>query len=77
MQVNGKPITGDSRSALAALEQAGYKTSSECRDGFCGACRLKASGTPVYFKEPIGYRNAGEILVCCVDSRSDINIQIP
>ena len=68
MRVNNTPIPTDSCTALVALERAGYKVNSECRNGYCGACRLKATGTPTYLNDPIGYKQDGEILVCCVDS---------
>ncbi|MEZ9856459.1 2Fe-2S iron-sulfur cluster-binding protein, partial [Vibrio breoganii] len=42
MRVNNTPIPTDSCTALVALERAGYKVNSECRNGYCGACRLKA-----------------------------------
>ncbi|PMN37561.1 hypothetical protein BCT32_09970 [Vibrio sp. 10N.261.45.E11] len=77
MRVNNTPIPSDSCTALVALERAGYEVKSECRNGFCGACRLKASGTPTYLNDPIGYMQDGEVLVCCVDSQSDIDIELP
>ncbi|WP_435000238.1 2Fe-2S iron-sulfur cluster-binding protein (plasmid) [Vibrio scophthalmi] len=70
-QLTPKPNT----SVLEMLEAHGYQPRSECRDGFCGSCRIKATGNPQYVKDPLGYTKHGEILICCVASSSDIDIE--
>ncbi|USD58869.1 2Fe-2S iron-sulfur cluster binding domain-containing protein [Vibrio sp. SCSIO 43140] len=75
MRVNDIEVRGEG-TALQVLESSGYDVRSECRSGFCGACRLKAKGKPIYQQEPIGYCSDDEVLVCCLDSQSDINIEL-
>lgn len=60
---------------LETLEMHGYQPKNECRDGFCGSCRIKAKGKPQYVKDPLGYTQDGEILICCVSADSDIDIE--
>lgn len=75
MRVNDIEIRGEG-TALQVLESLGYDVRSECRSGFCGACRLKANGKAIYKQEPIGYCTDDEVLVCCLDFNSDINIEL-
>lgn len=48
-----------------------------CREGFCGACRCKLkSGTVEYINEPLAFVRSGEILTCCSNPTSDIEIEL-
>ncbi|ENC9861357.1 2Fe-2S iron-sulfur cluster binding domain-containing protein [Klebsiella variicola] len=54
-------ITGED-AVTTILEQV----ESQCRSGYCGACRLKKiSGEVKYDNNPLAYVGQDEILPCC------------
>nr|WP_050547954.1 class I ribonucleotide reductase maintenance protein YfaE [Pseudoalteromonas sp. BSi20480] len=58
---------------MEALELAPYYM---CRDGFCGACRIKIkSGTVIYPSEPLCFVRDGEVLTCCSKAETDIDLE--
>ncbi|WP_199611876.1 class I ribonucleotide reductase maintenance protein YfaE [Flocculibacter collagenilyticus] len=60
---------------LIALENENIEVNYHCREGFCGACRCKlVSGEVVYNLEPLAFVRKGEILLCCSQPTSDIEI---
>lgn len=51
---------------LRALADSGISWPSECRSGFCGACRgMLVSGRVSYEEVPVALRGNGDILPCC------------
>ncbi len=61
-------ITGEDAvtTILEQLESAGIQVESQCRSGYCGACRLKKkSGEVKYDNDPLAYVGQDEILPCC------------
>ncbi|MEI6859394.1 MAG: class I ribonucleotide reductase maintenance protein YfaE, partial [Shewanella sp.] len=53
-------------SLLIALEHKKIKVFSECRNGYCGACKTKViSGSVTYHTEPLVELKADECLPCC------------
>lgn len=64
-------------SLLESLERANIKVESQCRNGFCGACRMKLTkGEVEYISEPIGFVRKNEILACCCKPRFNTDIEI-
>jgi ferredoxin len=64
-------------SILEQLENNGVVVDSQCRNGFCGACRCKlVSGEIDYINEPLAWVNEGEILLCCASPKTDVEIDI-
>ncbi|RPA31371.1 class I ribonucleotide reductase maintenance protein YfaE [Shewanella frigidimarina] len=58
---------------LDVLELHRLDTVSQCRDGYCGACRCKLlAGSVRYIKEPIAFLADNEILICSAVAESDI-----
>jgi len=46
-----------------------------CREGFCGACRVrKIIGTVDYTLDPLAFIDDDEILPCCSTPKTDIEI---
>ncbi|EPG6020935.1 MULTISPECIES: class I ribonucleotide reductase maintenance protein YfaE [Enterobacteriaceae] len=65
---NETVITGEDAvtTILEQLESAGIQVESQCRSGYCGACRLKKkSGEVKYDNDPLAYVGQDEILPCC------------
>lgn len=52
----------EGETVLESLEAMGVEHEYQCRSGYCGACRSKASGVVNYVLEPVALINAGEIL---------------
>lgn len=64
-------------SVLESLEKSGLEPVSQCKDGFCGACRVPIyKGSVIYPKAPIAYVGAREILPCCCKPDGDIEISL-
>jgi ferredoxin len=62
---------------LQALEFKKVKIFSECRNGFCGACKTKInSGTVRYLTEPLATLSVGECLPCCCVPESDLDLDL-
>ncbi|WP_312018359.1 class I ribonucleotide reductase maintenance protein YfaE [Shewanella surugensis] len=63
---------------LEALEQKKIKVFSECRNGFCGACKTKVnSGEVFYINEPLAHLEPGECLPCCCAPDGDLDLDLP
>lgn len=64
-------------SILETVENAGVEIHSQCRDGFCGACRTRITeGEVKYTTDPLAFIDDDEILPCCSIPNSDIKIEI-
>ena len=63
---------------LESLESANVEVHFHCRDGFCGACRVKLNkGQITYIQgEPLAFIRPGEILTCCSIPDGDVDLSI-
>lgn len=51
---------------LDALIESGHDIDYQCRSGYCGACRVKATRGQVKYDDlPLAHLNHDEILPCC------------
>lgn len=66
------------QSILTCLEAANVEVHFHCRDGFCGACRIKLNSGQVNYPkgEPLAFIAEGEVLACCCIPMSDIDISV-
>ncbi len=80
INVNGKTAEFDHskhKTLLEALEQQGFEPHYHCRDGFCGACRCKLlKGEIKYAVEPLAFIRDDEILTCCSQPLTDIELDL-
>nr|WP_041409760.1 class I ribonucleotide reductase maintenance protein YfaE [Shewanella amazonensis] len=80
VSLQGQPVllfNGQQQSLLEALEIKKVRVFSECRSGFCGACKTKVlSGSVTYFTEPLAALSADECLPCCCVPESDLNLAL-
>ncbi|WP_299021281.1 2Fe-2S iron-sulfur cluster-binding protein [uncultured Photobacterium sp.] len=76
MRINGQLVISPYESALQLLESRGIAVNANCREGYCGSCRVKANGEAKYFREPIGFLARDEVLPCCLSTSSDINLLV-
>ncbi|WP_084493588.1 class I ribonucleotide reductase maintenance protein YfaE [Brackiella oedipodis] len=67
----------DQESILQALERQGYVLESQCRSGYCGACRLKKlTGEVDYLEMPLAFINPDEILPCCSRPKANTKLRL-
>lgn len=68
--------TNEELSILEFLESKNIQINSECRDGFCGACRCKLEDGEVEVSpNAIGYVAEDEILACSTKPKSNVKIK--
>ncbi len=61
---------------LEALERNGCAVEFQCRQGYCGHCRLQLrQGEVSYAEFPLAYIRPGEILTCCSVAKTDIELE--
>jgi ferredoxin len=74
IEVRNIPSVG---TLLESLEKSSVQIESHCRDGFCGACKVKLkSGRVTEVKQSLGYFDDGEILACCSRPETQIEIEV-
>ncbi|MBR7059777.1 MAG: 2Fe-2S ferredoxin-like protein [Neisseriaceae bacterium] len=62
---------------LDKLEATGHDVSYQCRNGYCGACRIKMlSGSVSYAKQPLAMIGKDEILPCCCQVQEPLKLDI-
>ncbi|MFT5881484.1 MAG: ferredoxin [Moritella sp.] len=69
------PVEPQDNSLLDTLERTGHQVEYQCRQGYCGACRIPLlSGTVSYQTEPLAAITPGSILPCCCLAEGDIRL---
>ncbi|WP_372871822.1 class I ribonucleotide reductase maintenance protein YfaE [Shewanella sp.] len=80
VSLQGQPVllfNGQQQSLLEALEIKKIRIFSECRSGFCGACKTKVlSGNVQYFSEPLAALEEDECLPCCCIPEADLDLAL-
>lgn len=69
-------LAGTEATILEMLEKEHIKVESHCRQGYCGACRVKVQGDVEYTTEPLGFHRKGEVLACCSKPKSSLEIDV-
>ena len=63
-------------SLLEGLERTGHEVEYQCRNGYCGSCRVKiVSGRVAYDEIPLAFVSPGEILACCCRVDEPIRVE--
>ena len=67
----------DEHNILDCLEKKGVEMHSHCRAGFCGTCRTTLLRGQVRYPggPPLAYLRENEILPCCCEPVSDIELK--
>ncbi|MDG2916711.1 class I ribonucleotide reductase maintenance protein YfaE [Bisgaard Taxon 10/6] len=64
-------------SLLETLEANNVRHEYQCRSGYCGSCRTKIKKGKVSYKEtPLAFVNSDEILLCCCQLESDVELEL-
>lgn len=62
---------------LESLESQNVDVHYQCREGYCGSCRVQLlEGDVHYNEEPMAWVNEDEILPCCCIPKSNLKIKI-
>lgn len=62
---------------LKKLEINGIFPEYQCRSGYCGACRTKIKkGKVSYNTPPLAFINENEILLCCCQVETDLELEL-
>ncbi|MBS0970238.1 class I ribonucleotide reductase maintenance protein YfaE [Chimaeribacter arupi] len=71
------PCAPEHRCLLELLETHQLEVEYQCREGYCGACRVRLlKGSVSYHQTPLAFIQQGEILPCCCLPQEDIEIDI-
>ncbi|WP_041419848.1 class I ribonucleotide reductase maintenance protein YfaE [Shewanella violacea] len=80
VSLDGQPVllfNQQHLSLLIALEHKKVKVFSECRNGYCGACKTTIiSGSVSYHTQPLVTLKADECLPCCCTPTSDLDLKL-
>lgn len=63
---------------LESLEAQDVAVQYQCREGYCGSCRVQLlEGEVHYLDEPMAWVNSDEVLPCCCIPKTAIRIKLP
>lgn len=64
-------------SILEVLQETGHSVEHQCKQGYCGSCRLrKISGEVEYKERPLAFIAEDEILPCCAIAKSNLRLDV-
>lgn len=79
INVEGKVVhyNNSEQTLLECLESANVEVHYHCRDGFCGACRVKLVKGEIAYPsgEPLAFVGKNEVLTCCCVPVTDITLE--
>ncbi len=62
---------------LTTLEAHHCQVEFQCREGYCGSCRIRlVRGQVSYAEAPLAFVQQGEILPCCCKADGDIEVEL-
>ncbi|MDF1764410.1 MAG: class I ribonucleotide reductase maintenance protein YfaE [Oleibacter sp.] len=62
---------------LESLESQDIHLEFQCREGYCGSCRVRLlDGEVHYFEEPMAWIDDDEILPCCCVPKTPLKLQL-
>lgn len=80
IKVGDKQIAYDTdlyKSILDCLQSNEVEVMYHCREGFCGACRVrKLEGEITYQIDPLAFIDDDEILPCCSIPRTNLKLKV-
>jgi ferredoxin len=67
----------DHPNLLTMLEANNLRVEFQCREGYCGSCRMRLlKGEVKYAQTPLAFVQQGEILPCCCVAQGDIELEL-
>lgn len=77
LSANGQQLAckSEHRNLLEVFEHHQVEVEYQCREGYCGSCRMKLiNGAVEYSEKPLAFISDGEILPCYCMPVGDIEI---
>ncbi len=74
---HGKALVckGEHNNLLEIFEQNKLVVEYQCREGYCGSCRMRlVKGEVAYTQKPLAFIQDGDILPCCCMPVGDIEL---
>ncbi|MFZ9035804.1 MAG: class I ribonucleotide reductase maintenance protein YfaE [Francisellaceae bacterium] len=69
-------VVDNNASILENLERSGKAMNHQCREGYCGSCRMRLiRGECHYLKQPLGTMSEDEVLICIAQAYTDITVE--
>ena len=68
LSANGQQLAckSEHRNLLEVFEHHQVEVEYQCREGYCGSCRMRLiNGEVAYSEKPLAFISDGEILPCC------------
>jgi len=78
LSANGQRLAclASHRNLLEVFEHHDVEVEYQCREGYCGSCRMRlVSGEVTYREKPLAFISDGEILPCCCLPVGDIELE--
>jgi ferredoxin len=78
LSAGGRQLVCEShhRNLLEVFEHHDVDVEYQCREGYCGSCRMRlVSGAVEYSEKPLAFISDDEILPCCCMPVGDIEIE--
>jgi ferredoxin len=78
LSANGQQLTclAEHRNLLEVFEHHDVDVEYQCREGYCGSCRMRlVSGEVTYSDKPLAFISEGEILPCCCLPIGDVELE--
>ncbi|MDO4776652.1 MAG: class I ribonucleotide reductase maintenance protein YfaE [Cardiobacteriaceae bacterium] len=72
-------VLKEGETLLEGLERAGHDIEYQCRQGYCGSCRMRVISGDIHYPagKPLAYLSRGEVLACCAVPAGDILLEEP
>lgn len=69
-------IKSSSETLLEQLEKKNIPVETECRNGYCGFCRMEiVSGEVEYIQQPLAHLKPNQVLICCSIAKTEVVIK--
>lgn len=78
LSANGQQLVcnAEHRNLLEVFEHHQVEVEYQCREGYCGSCRMKlVRGTVEYSEKPLAFVAEGDVLLCCCLPVGDIEVE--
>lgn len=70
-------LNPSSMTLLEALTELGKHVETQCKQGFCGACRVDiVEGEVGYDFDPIAFIKPGQALACCAKAQTTVAVAV-
>lgn len=78
VEVAGKSVAFQHQNnLLESLEEEQVNVHYQCREGYCGSCRVRlVTGQVHYLLEPMAWLNDNEVLTCCSVPKTHLKLQL-